>query len=77
MDGQRSAILGQQTELGDELLGVLMRAVHIVPTSGDNRQLVGGVVSLHKHFRARLGGSIWVCGFQRMRFRVSVLKSHR
>ena len=47
-------------ELRDELLGVLVRAIHVVPTGNDNRQVETAHVGLGQELCTRLGGGIWV-----------------
>lgn len=51
-------------ELGNELLGVLVRAVHVVAASDDAGQLERSVVGLDDELGAGLGGGVRIGGLQ-------------
>ncbi len=51
-------------ELRDELLRVLVGAVHVVASRDDDREAEGAVVSLHEVLRTCLRTGIWVGGLQ-------------
>ena len=51
-------------ELGDQLLGVLVRSVHVVSSGDDDRKLEGAVVRLDEELSSCLGGGVWVGGLQ-------------
>jgi hypothetical protein len=49
-------------ELGDELLRVLVRSVHVVASGDDERQAEGAIVRLGNELGTRLGGGVGVGG---------------
>jgi hypothetical protein len=51
-------------ELGNELLGVLVRAIHVVTTGNDNGQVETAHIGLGQELCTRLGGGIWVGGLK-------------
>lgn len=64
MDGDGATAHELVGELGDQLLGVLVRAVDVVSAGDDDGELEGAVVALHEELRCRLGGSVGVGGLE-------------
>lgn len=54
MDGEGIATLGEEGELGHQLLGELMGTVDVVAAGDDAWQLVAGHVCLHHHLSTSL-----------------------
>ena len=64
MNDQIPPPIQQACKLGDDLLRVLMRAVHIVAADDNNWQLEAHTIRIDVHFSRSLGRRIRVCGFQ-------------
>ena len=61
----------QHDKLGNSLLRVLVRAVHVVPAGDDVREIIRAPVGHDEHLRASLGGGVRVGGLeQRCRLHV-------
>ena len=60
VDGNGAAALREHDELGDGLLRVLVRTVHVVTAGDDVREVVRPAVGHDKHLSARLGGRVRV-----------------
>ena len=67
VDGDGGAALREHDKLGDGLLRVLVRAVHVVTAGDDVREVVRAAVRHDEHLGARLGGGVRVGGFQQRR----------
>ena len=64
VDAQRHTSLETTDELGDELLGVLVRTIDVVTTSDDKRKLEGAEVGLGNELSGGLGGRVRVGGLE-------------
>jgi hypothetical protein len=64
MDGKVLPSARQQRELWDHFLRELVWAIHVVPPSGDHRQLVRRQVSTRHHLGTCLGRRVWICRLQ-------------
>ena len=58
--GDRMSTQDLVGELGNQLLGELMRTIHIVSSGDDAGKLEGTVVGLDKELSSCLGGGVWV-----------------
>jgi hypothetical protein len=68
MNSHRQSTQDLVDELGNQLLGELMRSVDVVSSSDDNGKLERAVVGFNEEFRSSLGCGIGVSGFQDVLF---------
>ena len=64
MQSHLSALRELTDELGDDLLGVLVGPVHVVPSRNNDGHAKGSVVRFCEKFCPRFGSCIGVCRFQ-------------